>query len=182
MVSRPDSAGWRIFFLAGLTIQDNRCIYTFMSNGGKKNGGYDATNVANCTNTNLRKTMRVVAQVYDAALQPTGLRATQFTLLATLANGGNMPLTKLAEVLVMNRTTLTRNLKPVVAKGLISVGVGNDQRVREVRLSPAGSTAYRDAIPYWQIAQSQVVERLGTHRWSGLLDDLAFTTRAFNEG
>ena len=73
--------------------------------------------VALCTCANLRKATRVITQAFDAALQPTGLKATQFTVLATLARQGDGPLTLLAESLVMDRTTLTRNLKPWSARG-----------------------------------------------------------------
>ena len=81
----------------------------------------DASDVAGCTYANLRKASRAVGQVYDAALQRSGLKATQFTLLATLNARGDMPLSQLADVLVMDRTTLTRNLKLLVAKDLIHI-------------------------------------------------------------
>ena len=76
---------------------------------------HDGPDMQVCAHASLRKAMRVVSQAYDAALKPSGLRATQFTLLAVLARAGDMPLTKLAEILVMERTTLTRNLKPLMA-------------------------------------------------------------------
>ena len=78
--------------------------------------GLAATDLAACACANLRKAARVVTQAYDKALKPTGLRATQFTVIATLATEGDAPLTRLAEALVMDRTTLTRNLKPWSAK------------------------------------------------------------------
>jgi len=152
-----------------------------MANADGTYGGRAVTDVVNCTSRNLRQATRAVTQAYDAALQPTGLRVTQFNLLATLAKGGDMPLTKLAEALVMDRTTLTRNLKPLVARKLIRVGTGNDQRVRQISIAPAGLTAFQDAIPYWRIAQLQLVKRLGKRRWAGLLDDLALAVHATQE-
>ena len=117
----------------------------------------------------------MVTQVYDAALQPTGLRATQFTLLATLSKRGDLPLTRLAEALVMDRTTLTRNLKPLVDKGFVRIHQDEDQRVRRISLTDAGRNMLDEALPNWRKAQSRLVEDLGRERWSGFLDDLTET-------
>jgi DNA-binding MarR family transcriptional regulator len=134
-----------------------------------------AMDVAVCTCANLRKAARVVTQVYEAALQPTGLKATQFTLLATLSKRGDLPLTRLAEALVMDRTTLTRNLKPLVGKGLVRVDQDEDQRVRRISLTDAGRGILDEALPLWRKTQSRFVESLGRERWSGFLDDLVET-------
>ncbi len=115
---------------------------------------------------------RAVTQTYDAMLQPSGLRATQFTLLAALATIGDAPLTQLADRLVMDRTTLTRNLKPLVGEGLVAVAADADRRIRRVHLTKAGRQAFETALPLWQRAQAGLVERFGQTRWAGLLDDL----------
>ena len=124
----------------------------------------DTAELTACTCANLRKASRAVTQVYDAALQPTGLKATQFTLLATLATFGDLPLTRLAEALVMDRTTLTRNLKPLVGKGLVDVARDDDQRVRRIGLTPSGRIAFDEALPHWRNAQSRFVEGFGQER------------------
>ncbi|MFB3150664.1 MAG: MarR family winged helix-turn-helix transcriptional regulator [Alphaproteobacteria bacterium] len=131
--------------------------------------------MAACTCANLRKAARVVTQAYDAALQPAGLKATQFTLLATLAERGDAPLTRLADALVMDRTTLTRNLKPLIRKGLIRIEHEEDQRVRKISLTEAGRRVFEDARGQWEQAQSWIVESLGQERWSGFLEDLMAT-------
>ena len=136
---------------------------------------HDATDVVDCTCANLRKAARVVTQAYDAALQPVGLKATQFTLLATLTNLGDGPLTRLADALVMDRTTLTRNLKPLVREGYIRIDQDADQRVRKVSLTPAGRDVFHKARPRWAQAQSKIQGALGQARWSGLLDGLSAT-------
>ena len=115
---------------------------------------------------------RAVTQTYDAMLQPSGLRATQFTLLAALATIGDAPLTQLADRLVMDRTTLTRNLKPLVGEGLVAIAADADRRIRRVHLTNAGRQAFETALPLWQRAQAGLVERFGQTRWAGLLDDL----------
>jgi DNA-binding MarR family transcriptional regulator len=133
----------------------------------------EATDVANCSCANLRKAMRMVTQMYDAALQPAGLKATQFTLLATLSRRGGLPLTQLAEILVMDRTTLTRNLKPLVAKGLIEDSNGTDQRERRIALTREGRSVLEQALPAWEAVQVRFVESLGHQRWAGFIGDLA---------
>ncbi len=129
--------------------------------------------LAACTCANLRMATRAVTQIYDAALQPSGLKATQLNLLAMLQGMGETPMTRLAEALAMDRTTLTRNLKPLVAKGLVVVEPDTDQRVRRIVLTEAGARALEAALPLWRTAQSRLVDGLGQARWSNLIDDLA---------
>jgi DNA-binding MarR family transcriptional regulator len=136
---------------------------------------FDPAELTECACANLRKASRVVTQVYDAALQPTGLKATQFTLLANLATLGDLPLTRLADAMVMDRTTLTRNLKPLVAKGLIDIARDDDQRVRRIGLTPPGRAAFDEALPHWRNAQSRFVEGLGSEGWRNLLDGVGAT-------
>lgn len=128
-----------------------------------------------CTCANLRKAARVVTQAYDAALQPVGLKATQFTLLATLTKLGDKPLTRLADALVMDRTTLTRNLKPLVREGYIRIDQEEDQRIRKVSLTNAGKDVFDKARPRWERAQSKIQGTLGQERWSDLLNGLSAT-------
>ena len=131
--------------------------------------------ITNCTNMNLRKATRLVNQAYDAALQSAGLKSTQFTLLATLRGLGNPPLTKLAEAMVMDRTTLTRNLKPLVDKELICIGTEQDQRIRQIQLTPRGKQLLEEAMPQWKHIQNRVVKRMGKERWTQFLEDLEIT-------
>ena len=144
-----------------------------MSTKSDKDFSGQAMDVANCSCANLRKATRVVTQMYDAALQPVDLKATQFTLLATLAKGGGLPLTRLAELLVMDRTTLTRNLKPLMARGLIETGSEADQRVRRISLTEEGRAMFERALPAWEDVQHRFVEGLGRQKWAGFVDDLA---------
>lgn len=137
-----------------------------------------AMDVGNCTCANLRKVTRAVTQAYDGALKPAGLKATQFSLLATLANGGDTPLTILAATLLMDRTTLTRNLRPLIRRGLIRIEQGEDQRVRKICLTAKGRKTYEKALPLWEGVQSRIVELLGQRRWSRFQDDIAATIGA----
>ena len=127
---------------------------------------------AACTGHNLRRASRAMTQVYDAALAPSGLKSTQFNLLAALAKLGELPLTRLAEALVLDRTTLTRNLRPLIEQGLIRSGGDEDRRVRRLSLTAKGRRKFEQALPHWRGAQERLVTDLGPERWARLLDDL----------
>ncbi len=142
----------------------------------------NALDRANCTIANLRKATRAVTQVYNAGLRPVGLQVTQFTVISALARLGDTPLTRLADALVMDRTTLTRNLKPLVEKRLVRIEQDEDQRVRIVSLTDEGKTVLEDALPYWREAQSRLVDGLGQKRWSAFLDDLETTIGVAQNG
>lgn len=117
--------------------------------------------VRNCTCFNLRKATRTVTQLFDETMQPAGLRATQFTLLAAINSIGEVAIRQLAQVLVMDRTTLTRNLKPLESSKLIKIVPGEDRRTRNLTLTGKGEKTLKKAMPYWIEAQSQAIERLG---------------------
>jgi len=129
--------------------------------------------LAECVCSNIRKAARAVTQLYDGILKPSGLRVTQFALLAVLASAGPTTITRLGQILVMDRTTMTRNLKPLVNQGLITIEAGQDQRTRVVALTASGREALAKALPLWEKAQTRVVEGLGRQRWSTLQADLS---------
>ncbi len=129
-----------------------------------------------CAVGNLRKAARVVTQLYDEALQPAGLKATQFNLLSTIALYEPAIINELADKLIMNRTTLARDLKPLEREGLVLVVVGeNDQRTRQVTLTPKGRELLLKAAPLRQEIQNQVEERLGKDHFQTLLTLLGET-------
>lgn len=130
---------------------------------------------ATCACSNVRKAARAVTQLFDEVLQPTGLRSTQFTLLVAVALLGEAPMTQLSRALVMDRTTLARNLKPCVRQGLLTIEAGADRRRHLVRLTECGRQALATALPYWEQAQHQVVTRLGQEQWHALLAELKAT-------
>jgi DNA-binding MarR family transcriptional regulator len=128
-----------------------------------------------CACANLRKAARAVTQLFDTALVPSGLKATQFTLLVTSRLSGEETINGLAERMAMDRTTLSRNLKPLVRKGLLEVSPGGDGRTRLVRISPEGERALDGAYPMWRTAQEEVVGALGKERYETLLGDVGRT-------
>ncbi len=137
---------------------------------------FAATELAMCTCANLRKAARSVTKSFDDALRPFGLRATQFTLLATLSNSKKRPLTQLADALGMDRTTLTRNLQPLERRELIQIDSEKDLRVKNVSITKEGVQLFEDVLPEWEKVQLMISGKLGQERWSGFIDDLAATT------
>lgn len=125
-----------------------------------------------CTAFRLRRLSRRVSQHYDAHLAAVGLRSTQFSLLGSLVRRDRPPLTRLAEVLDMDRTTLTRNLRPLEAAGLVRMETGEDARSRLVAITPAGRERWESAVPLWEAAQRTLHEILGADDVLRLHDSL----------
>ncbi len=113
-----------------------------------------------CVCTKLRQATRAITQHYDDAMADAGMRSTQFTVLAALAQAPRVPLSKLADVLVMDRTTLTRNLAPLVRDGLVEEHSAEDRRVRSFALSAHGKKVLEKAMPGWKKAQARVLRSL----------------------
>ena len=119
------------------------------------------TRLQDCACFNVRKSSRIITQLFDHALKPSGIKATQFTLLGVLANEGETAIQELASLLGMDRTTLTRGIVRLEAKGLIKSREGDDARKRFVALTTKGIQKLNDTIPYWEKAQGAMEKRLG---------------------
>ena len=137
---------------------------------------------AGCACRNLRRTTRAVTQLYDETLRPSGLRITQFTLLVAVGLSEPVPITRLADALSLDRTTLARDLKPLTKQGLVKITTGADRRMRKVRLTRQGREAIGRAYPLWQQAQARIVEGSGADRWpamaAGLEEVVALALRS----
>jgi len=125
-----------------------------------------------CACGRLRRAARALTQLYDDALAPAHLRVTQFSLLRTLARSGSMRISEFATAQLLDRTALSRNLDPLVERGLVKVAAGRDARTREIVLTRAGGAALRAAMPYWERAQKQVAKRLGGAKLEALIATL----------
>ncbi|MEM7349588.1 MAG: MarR family winged helix-turn-helix transcriptional regulator [Acidobacteriota bacterium] len=134
-----------------------------------------------CASFNLRRADRIVTQLYAEMLRPVGIKPTQFTLLTAIRLRGPVTINGLAEGLVMDRTTLTRNLKPLEKAGLVVIHPGRDRRVREVMLTGEGRRTLERAYPLWRKAQALIADRLGEERLSHMLGDLAATVQAIRD-
>ena len=114
-----------------------------------------------CTCARLRRTARRLTQAYDRALRPSGLRLTQYSVLANVARRSGLSVTDLAELLAMDRTTLTRNLRPLGARGWVRIASGPDRRSRAVEITEAGLLVYQEALPLWRDAERAFRQRMG---------------------
>ena len=125
-----------------------------------------------CVGFNTRRATRLITQYYDKALAPAGIRSTQYSLLSLLEMMGEAPMQEVAYVLAMDRTTLTRNLNPLLRAGLVKVKVGSDRRSRPLTLTPKGQSTLEKALPYWQKAQSRIVDEIGAKQWDTMMRGL----------
>jgi DNA-binding MarR family transcriptional regulator len=127
------------------------------------------TNPAGCNCLALRQAARHVSQFYDQFLSASGLRATQYSILARLQRKGPMSINALAAELVMDRTTLGRNILPLQRDGLISVRPGRiDRRSKELQLTKAGAARFRAASEGWRQAQGRFEAAFGGKRAKAL--------------
>jgi DNA-binding MarR family transcriptional regulator len=130
---------------------------------------------SSCACARLRRASRAITQVYDDALAASGLRATQFGVLRTLAHHSTMTIGSLAAEMLLDRTALSRNLDPLAARGLVAISPGLDQRTRQLALTAAGRKALDAAEPCWAEAQRDVARRIGKPRLDqlyALLEDI----------
>jgi DNA-binding MarR family transcriptional regulator len=117
----------------------------------------DTANRSGCTCLRLRKAARRVSQIYDRHLEPLGLTITQYGLLGQLKALEGISIGALAEKLIMDPTTLTRNLRPIERQGLVVFTADpNDRRSRRLHLTARGREAFDQAKPAWMRAQRQV--------------------------
>ena len=123
------------------------------------------TNPAGCNCLALRQAARHVSQFYDQFLAGAGLRGTQYSILARLHRKGPMGINALAAELVMDRTTLGRNILPLQRDGLIAIGPGRiDRRSKELKLTRAGMARLRAASAPWNEAQARFEAAFGGKR------------------
>jgi DNA-binding MarR family transcriptional regulator len=111
--------------------------------------------------------------MYDAALAPSGLRVTQFSVLSALARLGPLPVTRLAAEVALDRSTMGRNLDPLERRGLVRIKVGDmDQRERVAHVTAAGERAIEAARPYWRAAQERIATLVPPSAIRSLADQL----------
>ena len=123
--------------------------------------GTSLSPIHGCTVFRLRKLTRRVTQHYDACLAPVGLRVTQYSLLSTLIHNPPMTMSELAQRMEMDRTTLTRNLRPLEAARYVETLAGTDARTRTVAATDRGRSVWSEARPLWRRAQNEVNAALG---------------------
>jgi DNA-binding MarR family transcriptional regulator len=130
-----------------------------------------------CMCASFRRASRALTQLYDHALRPLGLRATQFSVLQALALAGDVSQSELGQILAMDSTTLTRTLEIMRRRDWIVKRPGKDQRERRLSLSQGGREQLRRASPAWERTQTRLRHQLGNDQWDGLLK---FTNQVTN--
>lgn len=158
------------------------CIYTIaMTRKSKELSPDRAREIgAACICFQLRKASRAVTRLYDGILKSTGLGANQFTILMAVYVLDPKTISHIAEVLNMERTTLTRNIRLMEKQGLISVTPDSDRRKRALCLTAKGRKALENALPFWEKAQAHVKDEVGQEQCNSLLAELsAFNAKRF---
>jgi DNA-binding MarR family transcriptional regulator len=127
-----------------------------------------------CLCLHVQRAARAVARRYDEVLRPVGLSNGQFSLLMSLNRPEPPSLSQVADLLAMDRTTLTANLKPLARRGLLQVQVDqHDRRGRLLLLTSEGRTLLARALPLWRRAQSENLERVSRPGSEQLLAELS---------
>ena len=114
-----------------------------------------------CTCFRVRGAARRVTQIYSRHLAPTGLKISQFSLLGFIAARGPVSITELSEMLSTDRTTLTRNLRPLLSSGLVERVTAGDKRRHELVATAAGRALFKRALPLWVEAEQEVRTAMG---------------------
>ena len=137
----------------------------------------DFSECLTCSCFAARRTARSITRHYERHLKPSGLRVTEFTLLSVLSIAGPQALSRVADLMAVERTTLTRNLRSLLSRGLVSESTTGDRRVRLLAITKRGTAAAAAALPHWRAAQRSVERSLG----SGVVRALAATSKAAAE-
>lgn len=114
-----------------------------------------------CTCFRVRGAARRVTQIYTRHLAPTGLKISQFSLLGFVIANGPVSITGLSDLLATDRTTLTRNLRPLLASGIIERAATGDRRRHDLVATPAGRALFKRALPLWAAAEQEVRTAMG---------------------
>jgi DNA-binding MarR family transcriptional regulator len=139
----------------------------------QKQGSERAIELTPCNCMALRQAARQVTQFYDHYLARDGLRTSQYSILANLRRCGPLSINELAELMVMDRTTMGRAVRPLAREKLVAIGAGEDGRTRVVRLTPAGEARVKSAVAHWREAQKQFEASYGAAEAAKLRSILA---------
>jgi DNA-binding MarR family transcriptional regulator len=116
---------------------------------------------ATCISTRVRQLSRIVTRVYDDALRPLGITASQFTLLTQLAQQDGITAVEIGSTLDIEKSTLSRNLKRLLALGHLTMDPPAGRRGRGLHLTPKGQDVIQKAYPVWRDAQTRAIRVMG---------------------
>jgi DNA-binding MarR family transcriptional regulator len=132
----------------------------------------DLNGTGYCASLNFRRTARAVTRMYDTALQESGMRSTQMAILVGIAKNQPVAIGVLSEILVIDRTTLTRGLRLLQKEGLIVISKRSTMRQRFLQLTEQGEDALARSLPAWRKAHKRFVETVGPQYWIDLRNEL----------
>jgi len=132
----------------------------------------DLTGTGYCASFNFRRAARAMTALFDHALKDSGIRSTQFTILTAVAKTQPVSIGRIAQILVMDATTLTRSLNLLRRQGLLTISPRGAMRQRFLHLTFAGEKALARAIPLWRKVQQRFVEQIGEDQWKALRSEL----------
>ena len=121
-----------------------------------------------CACEGLRRAARAVSRLYATGLAPFGLTATQFAILVALHLHARVPLTRLAERLILDRTSLYRAIAPLARRRAVQIDAGVTARERAATLTAEGGRLIAVALPAWEATQDRLLQILGNRRWRAL--------------
>jgi DNA-binding MarR family transcriptional regulator len=125
-----------------------------------------------CASFNFRRTARAVTRMYDLALQESGIRSTQFAILVGIAKNQPVAIGALADVLIIDRTTLTRSLRLLQKEGLITISDRSIMRQRFLSVTPKGERTLERSLPVWRKAHERFIATVGSDYWTELRNEL----------
>jgi DNA-binding MarR family transcriptional regulator len=147
--------------------------------GARDVGAACAVVRAECACEGLRRAAREITQRYERALAPSGVKATQLPILVALGGGESIPILPLAAGLGLDRTTLTRNLRILEGRGLVTIAAApHDARMRLAAIADEGLRVLAHALELWSAEQRDLAEAFGQDRLRALLGDLSQLTQA----
>ncbi len=139
---------------------------------GTRVSGLNLKGTGTCASFNFRRAARAVTSLYDRAFEPFGIRSTQFSILVGVAKTQPTSISALSELLVIDRTTLTRSLRLLKKQGLLSISARAAKRQRFLELTPHGGQTLRSSLPAWGAAQDQFVHTIGAAYWVNFRNEL----------
>ncbi|MEG0259064.1 MAG: MarR family winged helix-turn-helix transcriptional regulator [Lysinibacillus sp.] len=126
-----------------------------------------------CVCANLRRKTRVVTQLYDNQLQSTGLKVTQYSMLANIDRQKSVSISKLGEILLLDQTTVTRNVNILKQSGYVTIVRDiQDSRMKVISLTNKGMEKLKEATPIWQDIQRKIINDIGLEKYKDFYETL----------
>jgi len=126
-----------------------------------------------CVCANLRKKTRVVTQLYDKLLQPTGLKVTQYSMLANINQQQSVSISQLGDILLLDQTTITRNINVLKQNGYVNITKDpQDARTKIITLTKKGVEKLNEAAPIWEDIQERIINDIGLEKYEHFYETL----------